>query len=284
VLQLRPRPRPGHPYLAGAPLLVAHRGGAGLAPENTMAAFADAVDRWGADMLEMDVHATSDGRIVVIHDATVDRTTDGTGAVVSLPWKALEEMDAGFRFRDQEGRAAFARGGVRIPLFEEVLERFPRTRINVEAKVASVTAGLLDVIRRHGATHRVLVAATDDRARAVRHGYEGPTSASRTQLVRAHLLFRLGLSRFHVPATDALQLPDRWEGRRIVTPELIRWAHRCNLPVHVWTIDEEADMERLLDWGVDGIQTDRPDRLAGVLHRRVGRPLPPGLREEEGRE
>lgn len=264
--------------MAGAPLLVAHRGGGRLAPENTMEAFTAAVDRWGADMLEMDVHATADGRIVVIHDATVDRTTDGTGPVATLRWDELRALDAGFRFRDPEGRASFAGRGVRIPLFEEVLGRFPRTRINVEAKVAQVTAGLVDLIRRHGATHRVLVAATHEDARAVHHGYEGPTSASRTQLVRAHLLFRLGLSRFHVPPTDALQLPDRWEGRQVLTPELIRWAHRCNLPVHAWTIDEKADMERLLDWGVDGIQTDRPDRLAAVLHRRGGRPLPPGLR------
>lgn len=268
--------------MAGAPLLVAHRGGGRLAPENTMEAFVVAVERWGADMLEMDVHATADGQIVVIHDATVDRTTDGAGAVASLRWDALRELDAGSRFLDPVGRASFAGRGVRIPLFAEVLERFPRTRINVEAKVAAVTPGLVELIRRHGASHRVLVAATEEEARAVHHGYRGPTSASRAQLVRAHLLFRLGLSRFHVPGTDALQLPDRWEGRQILTPELVRWAHRCNLPVHVWTIDEEADMERLLDWGVDGIQTDRPDRLAAVLHRRVGRPLPPGLREGEG--
>lgn len=278
---LRPKPRPGHPYMAGAPLLVAHRGGSALAPENTMAAFESAVDQWGADMLEMDVHQSADGRIVVIHDATVDRTTDGSGAVAALRWDELRELDAGYRFRDLSGEASFRGGGVRLPLFEDVLERFPRTRINVEAKAADVTAGLIEVIRRCGATHRVLVAATEEESRGIHHGYEGPSSASRRQLRLAHTLLRLGLGRFHVPDTDALQLPDTWEGRRIVTPELVAWAHRLNLPLHVWTIDEEDDMRRLLAWGVDGIQTDRPDRLARVLHELSGRPLPPGLRREE---
>ena len=277
---LRPKPRPGHPYMAGAPLLVAHRGGSALAPENTMAAFEAAVDRGGADILEMDVHQSADGRIVVIHDATVDRTTDGSGAVATLRWGELRELDAGYRFLDLSGETRFRGTGVRLPLFDEVLERFPRTRINVEAKAPDATAGLIEVIRRHGATHRVLVAATEEEARAIHHGYEGPSSASRRQLRRAHTLLRLGLGRFHVPDTDALQLPDTWEGRRIVTPDLVGWSHRLNLPLHVWTIDEEDDMRRLLAWGVDGIQTDRPDRLARILHELSGRPLPPGLRLE----
>jgi len=278
---LRPKPRPGHPYMAGAPLLVAHRGGSALAPENTMAAFESAVDQWGADMLEMDVHQSADGRIVVIHDATVDRTTDGSGAVAALRWDELRDLDAGYRFRDLSGETSFRGTGIDLPLFDQVLERFPRTRINVEAKAAGATAGLIEVIRRHGATHRVLVAATEEEARGIHHGYEGPSSASRRQLRLAHTLLRLGLGRFHVPDTDALQLPDTWEGRRIVTPALVSWAHRLNLPLHVWTIDEEDDMRRLLAWGVDGIQTDRPDRLARVLHELSGRPLPPGLRREE---
>lgn len=276
MLRLRPRPRAGHPFLAGAPLFIAHRGGARLAPENTMAAFEAAVDRWGADVLEMDVHLSADGQVVVIHDPTVDRTTDGKGAVAAMDWSRLAQLDAGFHFRDPEGVASHAGIGVRLPLFTQVLERFPSTRINVEAKVPAVTPALLREVRRYGAEGRVLVAATHEEARPGRHGWRGATSASRQQLVRAHLFFRLGLARFHVPDTDALQLPDRWEGKQVLSPELVRWAHRANLPVHVWTIDEESDMERLLDWGVDGIQTDRPDRLARVLHRRAGRPLPPG--------
>jgi glycerophosphoryl diester phosphodiesterase len=275
---LKPQPRPGHPYMAGAPLLIAHRGGAGLAPENTMAAFEAAVDLWGADMLEMDVHRSADGRIVVIHDPTVDRTSSGSGAVADLSWDEIREFDAGHHFVDPAGEHSFRGTGVRFSLFEEVLERFPRTRINVEAKARGATGALVELIRRHGATHRVLGAATEEEARGIHHGYEGPSSASRRQLRTAHTLLRLGLGRFHVPDTDALQLPDVWQGRRIVTPSLVAWAHERNLPLHVWTIDEEEDMHRLLTWGVDGIQTDRPDRLARILHERTGRPIPPGFR------
>jgi len=275
-------PRPGHPYLAGAPLLIAHRGGAGLAPENTMAAFEAAVDLWGADMLEMDVHRSADGRIVVIHDPTVDRTSNGSGAVADLTWDELRELDAGHHFVDPLGEHSFRGAGVGFSLFDEVLERFPRIRINVEAKAKGATGALVESIRRHGAAHRVLVAATEEGARGVHHGYEGPSSASRRQLRIAHTLLRMGLGRFHVPDTDALQLPDVWKGRRIVTPSLVAWAHQHNLPLHVWTIDEEEDMHRLLSWGVDGIQTDRPDRLARVLHERTGRAPPPGLRRGEG--
>jgi len=275
-LTFRPRPRRGHPYLAGAPLLVAHRGGARLAPENTMAAFRRAVEWWGADMLEMDVHATADGQVAVIHDPTVDRTCGGTGEVAKLPWEELRRMDAGFHFLDLAGRPSFRGTGVTVPLFQEVLTAFPGTRINVEAKVPSVTPALVELIRRHGAAHRVLLAATREEARAVHAGYPGPTSASRKQLLRLHLAHRLRLARFHVPDTDVLQLPDVWEGRRIVTPRLIREAHRWNIPVHVWTIDEEEDMRRLLRWGVDAIQTDRPDRLARVMAQETGRAPAPG--------
>ena len=126
-----PRPRPGHPYLAGSPLLIAHRGGAGLAPENTLAAFKNAVDSWGTDMLEMDVRSTKDGEMVVVHDATVDRTTDGTGRVSDLAYAQLQDLDAGFKFEGPEGNPPFRGRGVKIPRFEEVLEEMPGVRLRI---------------------------------------------------------------------------------------------------------------------------------------------------------
>lgn len=271
--------RPGHPYLAGAPLFIAHRGGAGLAPENTMAAFRHAVEVWDVDMLEMDVHATADGRVVVIHDATVDRTTDGSGAVADLPWSEIRELDAGCRFLDPEGRTTYRGKGVGVPLFEEVLEAFPRMRINVETKSAGAARALVDTIRRHGAVHRVLVAVTEESARAAIPDWEGPRGASRQQIRRFWLLRRVPVvGGFYTPRAEALQVPASWEGREVVTPGFVRAAHARNLPVHVWTVDDEAEMRRLLDLGVDGIQTDRPDRLARVLVETTGRPPPPGLR------
>ena len=272
-----PRKRPGHPYLAGAPIFCAHRGGAALAPENTMAAFRSAVERWGADMLEMDVRLTADGEVVVFHDATVDRTTDGTGSVSDMSLAQLQELDAGANFRDPDGADSFAGRGVSAPRFEDVLLEFPRTRLNVEAKAREAARPLVEIILRHGAAHRVLVAAEHEVNRSDVSGYPGPWGASRRQLIPFHLIHRTPFSAFYTPGVDVLQVPDVWKGRQVLTPAIIREAHRRNIPVHVWTVDQVQDMERLLDWGVDGIQTDRPDRLARVLHDRTGRPLPPGL-------
>ena len=276
---LRARSRPGHPYLAGAPLLVAHRGGAALAPENTLAAFERALDAWGADMLELDVRATADGAVVVLHDATVDRTTDGSGAVRSMSLEALRELDAGYRFRDADGHPAFRGHGVGIPLLEEVLKAFPRARLNVEIKAAEAARGTLELVRRHGATERVLLAAEHERNRRGARGYRGPWGASRRQLGPFWILHRTPLSGLVTPRADAFQVPPTWKGLPVLTRRFVEEAHRRNIPVHVWTVDDPAEMRRMLALGVDGIQSDRPDVLARVLTEDTGRPPPPGLRE-----
>lgn len=277
-------PRPGHPYLAGAPLLFAHRGGAALAPENTLAAFRSAVDVWGADILEMDVHLSRDGELVVIHDPTVDRTTNGSGAVADMTWVQLSRLDAGYRFLDLAGNPVFRNKGVRLPRFAEVLEALPHTRINVDAKAPEAARPLLELIVAHGAEHRVLFASEHEEGRGDRLGYPGPVSASRRQIQLFYLSHRFPGGGPYTPRTDALQVPWVWDGRKVTTPRFIHEAHRRNLPVHVWTVDDPQGMKTLLDWGADAIQTDRPDLLAQVLHQETGRPLPPGLREgaEEG--
>jgi glycerophosphoryl diester phosphodiesterase len=243
-----------------------------------MAAFRPAVEAWGADMLELDVHATSDGRIVVIHDATVDRTTDGTGRVSRMRWEELRELDAGWHFRDLEGETSFRGRGVRIPLLEELLEAFPRTRLNVEAKSARAAPGLVALIRRHGATQRVLVAAEHEKNRREVRGYAGPWGASAEQLRIFWVLHRTWLSPLYTPHADIFQVPFAWKGRQIVTDRFLDEAHRRNIPVHVWTVDDEELMKRLVAMGVDGIQTDRPDVLARVLSEVAGRPPAPALR------
>jgi glycerophosphoryl diester phosphodiesterase len=229
-------------------------------------------------MLELDVHASADGRIVVIHDPTVDRTTDGTGAVSAMPWDQLRELDAGWHFADPYGRASFRARGVRLPLFEELLESFPHTRLNVEAKDARAAPGLVALVRRHGATHRVLVAAEHERNRREVRGYAGPWGASAPQLRAFWLIHRTPLSPLYTPRADVLQVPFAWRGREIVTARFLEEAHRRNLPVHVWVVDDESVMRRLLDLGVDGIQTDRPDVLARVLAEVTGRPPAPAMR------
>ena len=272
----RIRPRPGHPYLAGAPVFVAHRGGSKLAPENTLEAFESAVADWGVDMLEMDVRLTADGHVVVIHDDTVDRTTDGTGAVRDMTLAKLRELDAGYHFRDLEGEPSFRNRGVRLSTFEEVLEACPDVWINVEAKERRVARPLVDVILRRGEAHRVLVAAEHEGNRRDVADYPGPRGASRRDCLLFWLLHRLPGGSAYTPRVDAFQVPERWKGRRVLTPRLIAEAHRRNIPVHVWTVDDPADMRRLLAWNVDAIQTDRPDLLSAVLVEKAGRPLPPG--------
>ena len=271
--------RPGHAFLGGAPLLMAHRGGSRLAPENTMAAFRHALDDWDADVLEMDVRLTADGRLVVIHDDTVDRTTDGAGPIRRMTWEEACDLDAGFRFRDLNGGCSFRGRGVRIPLFDEVLDTFPHTRIIVEPKAAEAARPLVDAIRFRGAEHRVLIGAMFESTRTGARGYAGPWAASRTQVRRFWILHRVPvIGRWYVPRADAFQIPE-WSGRlRVVTPALVRAAHAANIAVHVWTVDDPDDMRRLLDWGVDGIQTDRPDLLADVLTDVAGRPPAPARR------
>ena len=255
---------------------MAHRGGARLAPENTMAAFGHALDDWDADVLEMDVRLTADGRVAVVHDETVERTTDGKGAVREMEWSELRKLDAGFRFIDLAGERSRRGCGVRIPLFDEVLEAHSGVRIIVEPKAAEAAGPLARVIRAARAEHRVLIGAEFEATRVEARGYPGPWGASRRQVLPFWILHRLPVvGSWHVPAADAFQVPERSGRVRVLTPAFVRAAHAVNMPVHVWTVDDPDDMRRLLAWGVDGIQTDRPDLLADVLTEVAGRPPAP---------
>lgn len=260
-------------------MLVAHRGGSRLAPENTLEAFRQATDVWWADMLEMDVRLTRDGRVVVIHDATVDRTTDGTGPVSSLDLKEIQSLDAGYRFEGLSGDHAFRGRGVVVPTLDDVLTAFPAIRMNIEAKEPQVARPLVEVIARHRAEHRVLVAAEVEASRRDARGYRGPWGASARQLRVFWALHWLPGGSPWTPSADIFQVPERHGRIHVVTDRFVREAHRHGIPVQVWTVDREEDMHRLLDLGVDGIQTDRPDVLAAVLTGRCGRPVPPGARE-----
>lgn len=268
--------RSPHPVFRGGPLLIAHRGGAELAPENTLEAFRQAESKWAADMIELDVHASADGHCVVIHDPTVDRTTEGQGEVARMTLEELRSLDAGYRFSSDGGGTHPYRGrGLRIPTIEEVLEALPRMRFVVEVKTGAAQQPLLDAVQRAGAEDRVVAAGAEDRDRTLFPLYPGPVSASGQQCARFYFLHRLRLGRlWRVPA-DAVHIPETWGGRRVLTPRLVRDLHAHGLMVNVWTVNDPADMNRLLDWGVDGIITDRPDLLADILAERFGRALAP---------
>ena len=263
-------PRPPTP--AGWPVSFAHRGGAKVVPENTIEGFRQGLDM-GDAVIELDVHASADGAVVVIHDPTVDRTTDGTGPVAEKTLAELQALDAAYNFTPDGGASYPWRGrGVRIPTLEEVYRTFPDRPINIELK--GQRPGIEDevyrVIEAVGGQDRTLV-VTDRRApiRRFRRASRGTvaTAGSIEEFAVFWTLSLLHLSDLYDPPFQALQPPERYKGVRIVTRRLVREAHRRGLRVDVWTIDEEPAMRRLLSFGVDGIMTDRPDILAGVLRQ-----------------
>jgi len=252
------------------PANFAHRGSSALAPENTLEAFRLAVEA-GAGGLELDVHMTRDGEIVVIHDARVDRTTQGSGAVADMALAELRGLDAGYRFRSDGGRTHPYRGrGVRIPALAEVYEEFPATSVNVDIKAPQpgVERAVVQVIREAGAEGRSLVVsnvhAVVRRFRRVCGG-QISTGASRREIAVFYVLSRLHLERLARPAYDALQVPVDYRGISLVTPRLVEAAHSRGVRVDAWTINYPGEMRRLLDLGVDVIMTDRPETLASML-------------------
>jgi glycerophosphoryl diester phosphodiesterase len=240
-------------------------------PENTLEAFAAGLTA-GADRLELDVHATADGHVVVLHDATLDRTTDGSGPVSSRSLAEVQALDAGCRFRAPDGAHPHRGRGMRIPTLDALLARFPDVPINVEIKQErpAIEAAVLDVLDRHGARARTLLAAEQatimDRIRLaapdVLTGFSAPEVADFVFRVRD------GLLAGYRPRGVALQVPPAYQGIPIVTPETVAAAHGLGIEVHVWTINDEPEMEHLLDLGVDAIMTDFPARAAPVVARR----------------
>lgn len=255
------------------PVNVAHRGASADAPENTLEAFRMAVEA-GTGGLEMDVHMTRDGHAVVIHDDTVDRTTDGTGAVREMSLAEVRSLDAGYRFSPDGGASYPYRGrGLRVPTLAEVYAEFPRMRVNVEIKESSpgFEAAVLRLIEEAGAGDRTIVAAGRHRVvRKFRRVSRGtiPTAASRLEIRAFYLLSGLRLERVLRPRYAALQVPDRHRGLRIVTRRFVEAAQRVGVRVDVWTINDPSEMRRLLDSGARTIMTDRPEALARLLDER----------------
>ena len=256
-----------HPFFDGTPHLIAHRGGAALAPENTIAAIEQAVQLWRPDIVEVDVRATADGRCVLMHDATLDRTTSGSGPVATRTLDELRQLDAGADFRALDGTQPFRSRGVTIPTIEEVLEAFPAQRFIVEVKIGTAQKPLFDALDRLDAHARVCAAGEREVDRDQFGRHRGAVSESGDSMRRMYRMHRLRLMRFWQPRTSAVQFPFEYDGRRIVSERLVRELKERDVVVHVWTVNEKDDMRMLLDWGVDGILTDRPDLLAEVMGR-----------------
>jgi glycerophosphoryl diester phosphodiesterase len=258
-----------HPFLARlrSPLHIAHRGGAALYPENTLYAFEQAVRVHRTDMLELDLHATADGEVVVAHDATLERCTDGAGPIAAMPWHEVERLDAAFHFTPLGETGTPLRGrGLRIPRFVDVLRAFPGLPINVELKAPGVLEPLAALLAKEDWVSRLCIGAEDD-ALAARIAERFP-DACRFFPRDALAAFVLGSKGGDVVDDDrylVLDMPYRWEGVTLFDAELAAVAAARGKWINVWTVDEEADMRQALADGVGGIMTDRPDRLRAVL-------------------
>jgi len=236
------------------PIPFAHRGGAGDWPENTMPAFEAAV-ALGYRYLETDVHVTADGVLCAFHDDRLDRVTDRTGVIAELPWSEVRRAKVG--------------GAEAIPLLEDLLGTWPEARVNIDPKHDSSVDALAAVLSRTGSVERVCIGAFSDRRLARLRALLGPrlcTSLGPKAIARLRAA-SLAPTRGALPGA-CVQVPPSYHGAPIVDERFLRAAHRRGMPVHVWTVDEPDEMRRLLDLGVDGIMTDRPAMLKGVLVER----------------
>ncbi len=252
------------------PRAFGHRGTAGTHPENTMLSFEAAVSL-GADYLELDVHMTRDGEVVVAHDETLERTCGRAGLIREMDYCEVAAADAGYAFSPLGSEFPFRGKGARIPRLSEVLSSFPKTRFVIEVKQAgpSLVAALLRVADAAGMRRMVLVASEHqrplDETRALGPGV--PTSLGYHE-VAAFLKALAARDGSYAPPGDALQIPPEYGPVKLVTPETVAMAHRHGIEVHVWTVNEESEMRTLLDLGADGIISDFPARLLKVIRER----------------
>ncbi|MFO0757469.1 MAG: glycerophosphodiester phosphodiesterase [Byssovorax sp.] len=253
------------------PRLFGHRGSSGTRPENTLLSFREALAA-GADHLELDVHGTRDGAIVVFHDPVLDRTTDGTGPIKERTLAELRALDAGFRFQAADGGHPFRGHGCTIPTLIELCESFPGVPLNIEIKQSEppIIADVLAILDRFGMRESTLLAA--ERV-ALMKQIRAAAPDIATAFAAEEVMELLGrmTDATYVPPGRALQVPPSYEGFPIVTADFVARAHALGVEVHVWTINDEPEMDRLLDLGVDGLMSDFPARVAAVFERRGAR-------------
>lgn len=254
------------------PLAIAHRGGMGLWPENTMLAFENAA-ALGVDALEMDIQRTRDGVLVVSHDPTLERCTNGRGAIADLRFDEIRHFDAGWHWTPDNGDSFPYRGrGITIPALEEVFDAFPRLRMIVDNKPRNPEVALqfAELIRRRNMQDRVIIASFHaPNLLAVRERCPDVcTSCSDPEIRLFWLTQFFGLTPFYTPPADSMQIPLAQHNLRIASRRFLRHAAAAGVEVHVWTINEDDIARDLLAWGARGILTDYPDRLLAVLGRR----------------
>jgi len=270
VLSYLAKPVPDHPYFNPAGFMViAHRGGRSLGPENTLYTYRRAVDL-GVDVLEIDVHLTQDNHLAVIHDKTVDRTTNGSGTIESYRLADLQKLDAGYRWSTDSSNPFPLRGkGIKIPSLAEVFQAFPQMRINIEIKdpkPAAITA-LCQTIQGHNMSQKVMIASFDaktlKRFRSICPAVA--TSAGASEAIWFYSLQKMHMESAYSPNAQALQVPENYGDLQVANKRFVEAAHARNMRVQVWTVNDIDSMKRLLRNGVDGIMTDYPQKLIELL-------------------
>lgn len=250
------------------PLVIAHRGGSTY-PENTILAFQHATEI-GVDIIEFDIHMTKDGHLVVIHDDTVDRTTNGTGAVGSFSLEKLKQLDAGYSFAGLEGNFPYRNQGVTIPTVREVFEQFPSSYMNIEIKAQypNIEETLWELIKEYKLENKVLLSSFNQniitKFNEVTNG-KVAIGGGKKEVTKLVLLQKFFLGNFYYPKVDVIQIPTEANRFNLADRKLIRRVSNLNMKTLYWTINDEAEMKKLLMLGADGIITDNPDLLIRLM-------------------
>jgi len=263
-----------YPFFRGKkPRIIGHRGAAGEAPENTLVTFHKAFEQ-GAHLVELDIQGTRDGDVVIIHDDTLDRTTNGRGPLNACSLSEIRALDAGYGFTLDDGQTFPYRGrGIQVPTLEEFLTAIPHAKAIVEIKPESphIVRAVIDTTHRLGKDDQVLLASEADSILAdIRRALKDQQIHIATGFSYGEVTAFLGhiatgtLSEYQPPG-QALQVPCAYEGISIVNAATLDAAHRLGLETFVWTVNDVDEMKGLLTLGVDGIITDYPARLAGAV-------------------
>ncbi len=254
-------------------LVLAHRGNSMHAPEDTLESLRQGV-ALGADGIEFDVRLSADGAPVLMHDPTLDRTTDGTGPLAEHTLVELRALDAGYRFTRDGGRTFPYRGrGIRIPTLDEVLNAFPDTPCLIEIKSAETTEPFIRVVERHHAKDRLLIGSFVDEAHARLTGRGFLITASKPDVTRLCLRSLAFLGAGQV-AYQACSVPPRWKRLRIPVLRFVRMLRPRGIPTHCWTINDPAVARDLWDGGVNAVLSDDPGTMLALLGRGPGA-IPP---------
>ncbi len=260
-----------NPFRTGRTLVIPHGGGDGLFPENTMFAF-DQTMAMGADVVDVDLRISADGVVIAFHDSTVDRITGATGSVKGLTAAELATLDAGWGFspEDDGGDHPYRGQGLTIPTLESILDRFPTTLLSLDLKDESLdmVQPVCDLLRDHARYDDVFVGSNSDpQIIEFRASCPGVRTSAIMNDVYASRDARAAGDTDFVPAVTVDQPPFRIDGRELVDPESLAWAHDHGVAILTWVVNDEDDMRHLIELGVDGIYTSYPDRLLRLLGR-----------------